>query len=62
MVAQKRDYSTQKGRHLDKLHLWVSTRGYILFITGLWPAVTNDATIMKTELGKGISFNKVLII
>ena len=36
LEAQKRDFSGQKKAHLRKLHIHVSTRGYIILVTGFY--------------------------
>ena len=53
LEQQKLDYSGQKRRPLKKLHLWVSTRGWILFVNGLINGRDNDAKIVREELAKG---------
>ena len=53
LEQQKMDYSGQKRRPLKKLHLWVSTRGWILFVNGLINGRDNDAKIVREELAKG---------
>ena len=47
----RRLYSTHKGDFLSKLMIYCSSAGYILQISGAWPAnsVYNDSTILKIE-------------
>ena len=57
IVAQAKTYSGQKRRPLEKLHIHCSTRGYIVLMTGMWPASgVNDADILKAELSKSNDF------
>ena len=57
LEQQKHDYSGQKRRPLKKLHLWVSTRGFIVFVNGLIDGRDSDSKIVRAELAKGIKLH-----
>ena len=52
IMLQRKTWSSQKGRPLMKVHIYSSTRGFAMNMSGFWPATANDAAIILSELKK----------